>query len=245
MADHPSLFAIGLFLAKSRLHQATRTVANFRSGLSPLPAGNPADFPFLLSESISPLYTATDPRERPLIVGKIQNLRMACQYFHGRVLLPGETCSFWKQVGPPWKSRGFALGREVREGCVIPTMGGGLCQLSGSLLEVIAPFDFKIIERHRHTALPPDVSRASWRDATVFWNYIDLRFQSRFAVLFEAYVTEDSLIVQLRGKSPQLPVLNSLAGFDGQEPRTLAPARSCSVCSQTECVRHGRDAGSH
>ena len=29
--------------------------------------------------------------------------------------------------------KGFVLGREIREGCVVPTVGGGICQLSNAL----------------------------------------------------------------------------------------------------------------
>jgi VanW like protein len=239
MANHPSLFAMGLFTVKSRANQVKRGVANVLWRLPVLPKGETQDFPFLLAESVSPLFTASDPREQPLLLGKIENLRLACQQFQHRILLPGEMFSFWRQVGAPWKSRGFAIGREVREGCIIPTVGGGLCQLSGSLLEVILPFDFELIERHRHTALPPDVSQTSQRDATVFWNYIDLRFRSRMAVLFEAYLSEDALIVRIRGKIPQLPVSGSLDTSGFQTLGTPQSIQSCFVCDQTGCARHG------
>jgi vancomycin resistance protein YoaR len=231
---------MGLFVAKSLTHKVKRGVVNASSHLPIMQKGESRDFPFQLSKSISPLFTATDPRERPLLLGKIQNLRLACQQFHNRVLLPGETFSFWRHVGPPWRSRGFAFGREIREGCVIPAVGGGLCQLSGSLLEVIAPFDFELIERHRHTALPPDVSQASQRDATVFWNYVDLRFRSQKPVLFETEVMEDVLIVRLRSKIPQLPVPGSPSAVNFQTTNTTQPIQSCFVCNQTKCSRHSR-----
>jgi VanW like protein len=88
---------------------------------------------------------------------------------------PGQalpTRSRWQRI------RGFTKGREVREGCVIPTTGGGLRQLSGSLSEVALSVDCELVERHRHTALPADVAYDPCRDATLFWNYVDLRFRT-------------------------------------------------------------------
>lgn len=237
MGRHPSLLAIGLFAVKSRIHQARRVLEDARCDLPVLPKGDPKDFPFILMESTSPLITTDDRRERALLEGKIRNLRLACGQLQHGVLLPGEIFSFWKQLGPPLESRGFVRGREVREGCIIPTVGGGLCQLSGSLLEVISPFDFELLERHRHTVLPPDVEHLARRDATVFWNYVDLRFRSRAAVMFETYLTENDLVVKLKGKIPQLPNWTQPAASLSQVPKASLPIQSCSTCGETECIR--------
>ena len=236
--NQPTLYGMALFFLRSRALQARRGVENLVSRIAPLQEGVTADFPFILSESLSPLHTISDPREQPLELGKIENLRLACRQIHQRILLPGQIFSFWCQVGPPWRSRGFVEGREVREGCVIPTPGGGLCQLSGSLVEVASALDFELVERHRHTALPADVSQDTRRDATVFWNYADLRFRSQIPVLFETYLTDDALVVRLRGKSTRTP--SSLFPLEQvfQRPLSPQPIQSCHVCNQTSCVRH-------
>jgi VanW like protein len=236
-----NLYGMALFFLRSRVLQAKRVIENIASRTPPLQEGAATDFPFILSESVSPLHTVSDPREEPLEIGKIENLRLACRRIHQRVLLPGQIFSFWRQVGPPWRLRGFVEGREVREGCVIPTPGGGLCQLSGSLLEVSSALGFQLVERHRHTALPADVSRETRRDATVFWNYADLRFRTQIPVLIEAYLTLDSLVVRLRGKSPRtlhlLFPLDQLDQIDQIAP-SQQPIQSCHVCNQTSCIHH-------
>jgi hypothetical protein len=238
---HPNLLGMGWFFVRSKCLQAKRAMED-TSSLSPeLKGGALADFPFILAESESPLHTTADRRERPLLLGKIHNLRLASRNIHRRILLPDQTFSFWRQVGPPWKSRGFEMGREVREGCVIPTPGGGVCQLSGSLLEVALSLGFEIIERHGHTALPPDVSGDSRRDATVFWNYVDLRFRAPFPVLLESVVTEDSLVIRVLGKVPRISMpAHPLAIVNThQAPLTKQSAlRSCHVCHETACFRH-------
>jgi hypothetical protein len=238
-ASHPTLLAMGSFVVRSKALQARRAVVDTIGELPRLREGVVADFPFVIAESTSPLCTSHDPREMPLLLGKIENLRLACRQIHHCVLDRGEIFSFWRQVGPPWRSRGFVAGREVREGCVIPTTGGGLCQLSGSLLEVALRLDFELIERHRHTALPADVPYDARRDATLFWNYMDLRFRSATAVFFESYLTEDSLIVRLRGKVPRSPVSQLTTGGANQAQFSKqVVVESCFACNQTGCIRH-------
>ena len=235
-AVYPSLLAMASFFARSKGLQSKRVAANSFARAPRLREGAATDFPFVLAESTSTLNTGCDPREHPLLLGKIQNLRLACRGIHHRVLLPGEIFSFWRQVGAPWGLRGFEIGREVREGCVIPTRGGGLCQLSGSLVEVALTVGCELVERHRHTALPADVPYDPRRDATLFWNYVDLRFRTIIPVLFEAYLTGESLVVRLRGKVPP----TSIAQVDTANALT-APRRigaSCYSCLQKACARH-------
>jgi hypothetical protein len=240
-AAYPGLLAMASFFARSKALQAKRVVKDAFVPLPRLREGTPAEFPFVLAESTSTLNTCTDPREHPLLLGKIQNLRLACRRIHHRVLLPGEVFSFWRQVGAPWGLRGFAIGREVREGCVIPTRGGGLCQLSGSLLDVATALDCELVERHRHTALPADIPYHARRDATLFWNYVDLRFRTSVPILFEACLTRESLTVKLRGKAPRIPMVPI------EDARVLSPplqiGGSCYSCLQTDCARHVGEPG--
>jgi hypothetical protein len=238
-SGHPTLLAIASFWARSKGLQAIRAVKNTRSPSPTLREGPIADFPFVLAESVSLLCTAVDLREKPLLLGKIHNLRLASRKIQRRLLLPGQVFSFWRQVGPPWKLRGFKTGREVREGCVIPTRGGGICQLSGSLLEVALSLGFELIEKHGHTALPVDVPRDMRRDATVFWNYVDLRFRTQFPVLLESYLTDVALIVRVRGQRPRIlrpvpPIARA------QQPAVCDQRRveSCYLCDETACFRH-------
>jgi vancomycin resistance protein YoaR len=186
---HPSNAAVLWFLFRSTALQSKRLVADTFRRDRPLKDGTDEEFPFVVAESVSPLRTNTDSRERYLQLGKIENLRLACRKIHRKVLAPGDTFSFWRQVGGPWRLRGFKKGREVREGCVIPTTGGGLCQLSGSLLQVAMSAGCELIERHCHSALPADVLYDPSRDATIFWNYVDLRFRSPIPILFECHLT--------------------------------------------------------
>ena len=60
----------------------------------------------------------------------------------------------------------------------MPTIAGGLCQLSNALYDTALKANFEIIERHRHTKVIKSSLAEQDRDATVKWNYVDLRFKS-------------------------------------------------------------------
>ena len=107
-AESHSWLARASFFLRSKGLQAQRLAQNSLRRMPLLRPGVIGDYPYVLAESISDLRTATDPREQQLILGKIQNLRVACRSLHARVLAPGETFSLWRQIGPPWPVRGFA-----------------------------------------------------------------------------------------------------------------------------------------
>jgi len=195
-----SVAANAAFWLKSRVHIVRRLLRNaildeaFRSytRIDALPTNSK---PLVFDEH--PIYTASDPREQELELGKIQNLRVAAASVNGIVLEPGEMFSFWAAAGRPSRGKGYVLGRELRGGCMIPSIGGGICQLTNALSRVAHRSGMEIVERHSHTVHPPGFFIDDHTDATVFWNYIDFRFRSPFKVRLGATLTESALVVRL------------------------------------------------
>jgi vancomycin resistance protein VanW len=150
-----------------------------------------------LSEIASPLYTVTDKNEQHLQLGKVQNLRVAAQLLDGILIPAGGVFSFWKQIGRPSRGKGFVKGRELRQGCLIPTVAGGICQLSNALYQAARRAGLEICERHQHTQPIADAAFAQGEDATVFWNYVDLRFKADKPILLRVKCTQTDLVVRL------------------------------------------------
>ncbi|MFL6742555.1 MAG: VanW family protein [Sphingomicrobium sp.] len=198
-AGHSSA-AEAVFRLKSRALIARRLVVNLLSGESHRRYRRAAAIPAtarLLARDEHPIYTVTDPREQELELGKVHNLRIAAAALDGIMLRPGEIFSFWAAAGRPWRSRGYVLGRELRQGCMVPSIGGGICQLTNALSRVVHRAGMEIVERHSHTVHPPGFFIDDSTDATVFWNYIDFRFRSAVAVRIGASLTETTLVVRL------------------------------------------------
>ena len=191
--------ADALFWLKSRLLMLRRGAVNAlarerapRRRLAVLPEGAA-----LLAHDEHRLYTLSDPRERLLEMGKVQNLRIAAAAIDGILIAPGETFSFWRAAGRATRRKGYVVGRELRQGCMIPTVGGGLCQLTNALSRVAHRAGMEIVERHSHSVHPEGFFIDGATDATVFWNYVDFRFRSARPVRIGATLTETTLVVRL------------------------------------------------
>ncbi|MDV6235072.1 VanW family protein [Leptospira ellisii] len=76
--------------------------------------------------------------------------------------------------------QGFVLGRGIREGCIIPSIAGGICKISNALYDVAVRSGFEVLERHRHSFVIPGSLAEQNGDTTVKWNSIYLRFRSGF-----------------------------------------------------------------
>jgi hypothetical protein len=208
-----------------------RAAENRFETLESLPRGNRADFPFLLAESRSPVFSDR-LQELPFETGKLENLRIAARGMDGTVVPAGAQFSFWKQVGKPTAGRGFRVGREIRWGCMVPSVGGGLCQLSGALYECTLKIGARITEVHPHSRRLPQLPYRPETDATIYWNYVDFRFRPSADILIEFEINAGELILRFRGKSPQEPV--------SAKPWALekSVAHDCLDCGIGDCLYH-------
>ena len=197
----------------------------------------------VIAEHRTPLWSDGRDDEFLLVAGKVQNLRVAQPAFDGIVVAAGAVVSFWRQLGRPSRWRGFVEGREVRAGCVVPTIAGGLCQLSNALATCAARCGMTLVEQHGHTArIEAGAGRPMFdsADATVFWNYVDLRFEATFDFRIEVELTSDELVVRVRAFE-----MRSNSSPRSIRPISIAPqrssllvARGCLTCDEVSCFRH-------
>jgi hypothetical protein len=192
-----------------------------------------------LAVSHSPLYASGAAAEQALQAGKVQNLRVAARYLHGLVIPAGALFSFWAQVPRPTRRLGFVRGRELREGCVIASVGGGLCQLSNALYDAALTAGCEIVERHAHSRRLPGSMAALGRDATIFWNYVDLRFRPAVDCQLEVSLDRDRLTVALRAlgaaSAVSAPTVRSAQSLDVDADEATG---SCDSCGMTACFRN-------
>ncbi len=189
-------------------------------------------------EARAPLWTEISEAEFPLTAGKVQNLRAACRRLDGVEVPAGEIFSFWKQLGRTTRSKGFTDGRELRSGCLVPNLGGGLCQLSGLMHEAAVKAGLEVVERHVHSRTLPGALLPLERDATIFWNYVDLRFRSTTAWRLEARLTPTELVVTIRTAAGSAPDPEpGLAQSTGLPVRAAADG-DCLTCGVTSCFRN-------
>jgi glycosyltransferase involved in cell wall biosynthesis len=230
----PDFNNASLFTIKANIFRLRRAIADL---IHPVTTHTKCDrlaTQDIIAESITPLWTSELASEQELLAGKIHNLRIAIKSIDGIEIPSHEIFSFWQQIGKPSQWKGYMEGREIRQGCIIPSIAGGLCQLSNALYSIALDAGFEIVERHAHTQIIAGSLAEIGRDATVFWNYVDLRFKVNRAVRIEAYLTHDSLIVRLKGEKSNY----STGKVDTQERETISDRHNCVSCQVSSCFRN-------
>ncbi|MBI3677290.1 MAG: VanW family protein [Proteobacteria bacterium] len=230
----PSRFSALVFDAKVAVFRARRLIVDSWSGPVRLAKGAAGEFTIPHAESRTPLWSDARTSERAMQLGKVHNLRRAARVLDGAVLTPGAVFSFWKQLGKTSRARGFATGRMLKEGCLVPATGGGLCQLSNALYDVALRAGCEIVERHGHSRLVPGSAAMTGRDATIAWNYVDLRFRSARPLMLRVALDRESLIVRLTGYDDRAIAERRLSTPEDRRPE----AASCGDCQKTQCFRH-------
>ncbi|HXQ46488.1 MAG TPA: VanW family protein [Caulobacteraceae bacterium] len=215
-----------------RLRRTLLEAGRVPSRLALAPDASP--FHAQLAVSRTPLWSESEPGEQALQFGKVHNLRQAAMSLDGVVIPPGAVFSFWRQLGRATRARGYVDGRMLREGCMIPAVGGGLCQLSNALYDVALKAGCEIVERHAHSRTVPGSAAAAGRDATVAWNYVDLRFSSPRELRLGVRLDSDDLVVELSARMETEATPTPRASIE----EALVAARSCATCGETNCFLH-------
>jgi vancomycin resistance protein YoaR len=234
----PTRMSAAIFRTKTILLQLRRGAQNTYEVIPRHMQDATASYPYRLASSTTRLRTDPHPTEAWYETGKIQNLRIAASRLDACIIPSGQVFSFWKQVGRASQSKGYVPGRMLQEGCMIPAIGGGLCQLSNALYQVALDSGSIILERHPHSRLVPGSATAAGRDATVAWNYIDLRFRSAVSLQLRTILTETELQVSLNAVKPAAIPIPSQS-----QPLEIPPIfadHACESCGTVACFRHNQ-----
>ena len=127
------------------------------------------------------------------------NLRLAASKLDGRVLLPGEVFDFNEVVGPRDEANGYRVAPVIAEGELVDGIGGGTCQISGTLHGAAFFAGLDIVERHPHTR--PSGYIKMGLDATVVYPTINMRLRNPYAfpVVLHETVKNGSVRAEILG----------------------------------------------
>ncbi|MGC4063394.1 MAG: VanW family protein [Polyangiaceae bacterium] len=106
------------------------------------------------------------------------NLRLAASKLDGHVLLPGEVFDFNEVVGPRDEANGYRVATVIAEGELVDGLGGGTCQISGTLHGAVFFAGLELVERIPHTR--PSSYIKMGLDATVVYPTINFRFRNNY-----------------------------------------------------------------
>ena len=123
-------------------------------------------------------YFETKYNEDAKHEARTYNLRIAASKLDGYVLLPGETFDFNEIVGPRSEANGYKVAPVIAQGELVDGIGGGTCQIAGTLHGAAFFAGLPIVERKPHTR--PSFYIKMGLDAAVAYPSITLQFKNDF-----------------------------------------------------------------
>ena len=104
------------------------------------------------------------------------NINLASRRLNDTILMPGETFSYLKVVGPYGASNGYLPAPIYLNGDTATANGGGVCQLASTLYNAQLRAGLETVSRRGHTFAPNYVPKGL--DATVYSTTTDYKFKN-------------------------------------------------------------------
>lgn len=145
-------------------------------------------------------------------VNRTYNIKVAAQAIDGIILAPGDVFSFNKLVGPRSQEAGYKMAGVIVNNELTEGMGGGVCQVSSTVYNAALLANLEIVQRTNHSR--PIGYFPLGRDATVAYDYLDLKFKNSTDkyVLIRAEVQGSKLLIRMFGDRPEGETVNIVTG---------------------------------
>ena len=130
---------------------------------------------------------------------RTHNLRVVAEHIDGLVLMPGEVFDFNEVVGERSLANGFRPATVIAAGELVDGVGGGACQIAGTLHAAAFFAGLEIVERSPHSR--PSFYIKLGLDAAVSYPNINFRFRNDrdFPVLVRTWVEGGEARAEIRG----------------------------------------------
>ena len=187
---------------------------------------------------------------------KQQNIKLASSRLNGVVVPPGGTFSFNQEVGPTTLASGFQWGYGIVGGDsglkTVPSVAGGICQVSTTLFQTVFWSGYQIEERSWHLYWIPSYTSKGvvGLDSTVdAESGLDFRFTNTTDdyLLIQAGVEGSEVWFSLYGTKPswrvetEKPVITNTRGPDTRLVEQEDPTMPFGRRLQVEAARDGFD----
>ena len=133
---------------------------------------------------------------------RIHNIKTGSVKFNGTIIKPGEEFSFNNILGSVDEKTGYQYELVIKGGQSVPEYGGGICQLSTTVIRAAILAGLPITERRPHS-FPVKYYNPQGFDATIYPGVTDLRFvnDTKGHILLQTRIDGTKLIVELYGSS--------------------------------------------
>lgn len=129
---------------------------------------------------------------------RINNIKITCSRISGTIVKSNEEFSFCDVVGQPSSKDGYKEAHAFVDGKLTNAIGGGNCQVSTTIYNAAKKIDgVEITERHEHGKEVGYIEMG--KDATVAYDYLDLKFENNndFDLKLKAYIKDNKVCVDV------------------------------------------------
>ena len=129
---------------------------------------------------------------------RINNIKITCSKINGTIVEPDEEFSFCEVVGQPSAEKGYKEAHAFVDGKLVNAIGGGNCQVSTTLYNAAKESDgVEITERHEHGKPVGYIEMG--KDATVAYDYLDLKFKNNnnYNLKLKSYINDNKVCVEI------------------------------------------------
>lgn len=102
------------------------------------------------------------------------NINLICETVDGLVLQPGEYFNYNDFIGQRTAEKGYKEAGGIYDGAIRQELGGGICQVAGTMYHAVLMADLQVDERHPHSWPSTYVDMGT--DATVTWGGANFQF---------------------------------------------------------------------
>lgn len=180
---------------------------------------------------------------------RVHNIQTLAGSLNGNIVAPGETFSFNGTIGPRTAEKGYREAPAIINGELVPSIGGGVCQVATTLFNVIFFGGYNVVERHNHSFFISHYPTG--RDATVSWDGPDLKFKNDTTayVLIKTQTTGGSITISFYSTNQNVKVDYTTWGPSNYRPaptkRVDDPTLPKGVTKVQEKGIAGRDVSVH
>ncbi len=129
---------------------------------------------------------------------RTRNIGITTSILNETIVENGETFSFCGTIGNPTADMGYEEADSFdADGNTVKTLGGGNCQVSSTLYNVVLQIkDLEVKERHAHIKPVHYVEKD--KDATVAYGSVDFKFKNNTGSKIKIYANSDLNSVNVR-----------------------------------------------
>lgn len=167
-----------------------------------------------IKERISTFTTTYSSSNRP----RVNNIHTLADALDGVLVAPGAAFSFNDAVGPRTADKGYQEAGTIVNGELVPTLGGGICQVCTTLFNSVFFSGLPVDQRRNHSFYIS--SYPAGRDATVSWGGPDFKFTNDTEnwILIATGYTSSSVTISLYGTDPGYDVEYTTGPFTDIRP---------------------------